>query len=64
MILVIDKSKSAASGLADAFHTMGILSNAITPNEAAGEISHMYRAIVITSTHSIPDPRCTVDRGG
>ena len=57
MILVIDKSKSAASGLADAFHTMGILANAITPNEAAREISHMYRAIVITSTHSIPDLR-------
>ena len=55
MILVIDKSKSAASNLADAFHTMGILSNALTPSEARCEISHMYRAIVITSASSIPD---------
>lgn len=55
MILVIDKSKSAASNLADAFHTMGILSNALTPSEARSELSHMYRAIVITSLHSIPD---------
>ena len=55
MILVIDKSKSAASNLADAFHTMGILSNALTPSEARCELSHMYRAIVVTSAKSIPD---------
>ena len=55
MILVIDKSKSAASNLADAFHTMGILSHALTPSEARCEISHIYRAIVVTSASSIPD---------
>ena len=55
MILVIDKSKSAAGNLADAFHTMGILSNALTPQEALSEISRLYRAAVITSPASIPD---------
>ena len=55
MILVIDKSKSAASNLADAFHTMGILSNALTPSEVISEVSYMYRAIIITSVYSIPD---------
>ena len=55
MILVIDKSRSAANNLADAFHTMGILSNALTPSEATRELSHMYRAIIITSVSAIPD---------
>lgn len=55
MILVIDKSKNAATNLADAFHTMGIPSNAVTPSDARGEVSDIYRAIVITSADSIPD---------
>ncbi len=55
MILVIDKTKSAASNLSDMFYYMGILSYATTPTEAFGEISDMYRAIVITSLQAIPD---------
>lgn len=55
MILVIDKTKTAAANLSDTFYYMGILSHAVTPSEAFSEVSPMYRAIVITSPESVPD---------
>ena len=57
MILVIDKTKHSAVNLSDMFYYMGILSHATTPTDAFSEISPMYRAIIITSLHTLPDVR-------
>lgn len=56
MILVIDESKKAAVNLAGAFSYMGFLSVGVTPSEATGELSPLYRAVVVTSAPRITSP--------
>ena len=62
MILVIDEIKKAAVNLAATFSYMGFLSVGVTPDEATGEISPMYRAVIVTSTPRITSPKELVCR--
>lgn len=55
MILVISRNKKLTSSFTEAFHFMGILSCGTTPTEALGEISLLYRAIVILEPDALPD---------
>ena len=55
MILIIDKSKEIANNIADTFYYMGILSTSVSPNEAFGEISPLYNAVLVTSLHTFAD---------
>ena len=57
MILVVDKTQSAANDLADMFYYMGILASAHTPTTALSEISTAYRAVIILNPSSLPDKR-------
>lgn len=53
MILVIDKSQKDASVASEILYNMGLLSQAITPQRAASEVSNRYRAILITSPEAL-----------
>ena len=57
MILVINRNKKLASSFSEAFHFMGMLSYATTPSEALGEISLLFRAIIILEPDTLPDPK-------
>ncbi len=55
MILVINKSKRNAAILAEAFYYMGVLSRAVTEDEAVSEISELYKAVIIASPNEFSD---------
>ncbi len=57
MILVINRSKKEGRRLADSFHYMGVLSYAVTPAESFGEISTLYRTVVLMHPERLPDER-------
>lgn len=62
MILIINKSKKDARGLADMFYFMGILTAATTPHEALSEISTSYRAALIMNPNTLADKEDFVRR--
>jgi len=55
MILIVNKSKKDARGLADMFYFMGVLTAATTPHEALSEISTSYRAVLVMSPDMLAD---------
>ena len=55
MILIIDKSKKERESVQDMLYYMGILSRAVSPAEAVGEISELYRAVLFTSATGLSD---------
>lgn len=55
MLLIIDKSKSGATHIADMFHYMGFLAYAAEPEEALSELSSLYRCAVIINPDTLPD---------
>ena len=62
MILVIDKSYKNAANVADMFFFMGVLSKAVTIGETFSEISARYRAVIMISPESFPDPEDFIKR--
>ncbi len=62
MIMIINKSKKDARGLADMFYFMGVLTAATTPHEALSEISTNYRAALIMSPDTLADKEDFVRR--
>ena len=62
MILIINKSKKDARGLADMFYFMGVLTAATTPHEALSEISTSYRAVLIMNPDTLADKEDFVRR--
>ena len=57
MILIVAKPKHYANDLSDMFNFMGVLSNAVTPQEALSEISITYRAVLVLHQENIYDER-------
>ena len=55
MLLIISPSKKRARAVSDTFYYMGMISYAVTPNEALSEISDLYRAILMLDPEDIPD---------
>ena len=55
MVLIIHTAKREARAIADIFYYMGVVSYAATPIEALGEISGIYRAILIIDPDNLPD---------
>lgn len=53
LILIIDKSQKDALLVSDILYNMGFLSNAVTPERAAAEISNRYRAVIFISPERI-----------
>ena len=56
MLLIIGRSRSHASAMAEMFNIMGVVTVPATPAEALSEISLFYRAAVIISPESLPEP--------
>ena len=55
MVLIIDTSKKNAVSISDMFYYMGIISRAVTPNEALSEISSLYRVVLVSNPGNFPD---------
>lgn len=55
MLLIIDKSKKKANSTAEIFRYMGIVARAETPETALGEVSLLYRAVLLTSPDLVSD---------
>jgi len=56
MLLIIGRSRSHAEAIAEMFNIMGIGALAATPRETLSEISLIYRAAIIISPDSLPEP--------
>ncbi len=56
MILIVSRNKRRANQYSEMFHFMGILSHVATPYEAYGEISLIYRAVLVLEPDTLPDP--------
>ena len=61
MILIIDKTKRERESIQDMFYYMGIPSRGVAPEEAARELSPLYRAVILTSPDTITALRELVD---
>ena len=62
MVLIINNSKIRARAASDIFYYMGVLSYAVTPNEALAEISPLYRSVVIMDPELLTDAKSYVDQ--
>ena len=56
MILIVDRSLKNAKTISEIFHFMGVLSRAVTPDQALNEISNRYRAVLFSSTNNLISP--------
>ena len=56
MILVINRRRRDAVSVSEMFHYMGLISKAVTPNEALCEISIQYRAVILMEPTTLADP--------
>ena len=55
MLLIIDKNKRDRESAAEMFYYMGFLSYPVSPEDAPGELSGLYRALLFNSTEGIAD---------
>ena len=62
MILIVSRNKRRANQYSEMFHFMGILSHVATPHESYGEISLIYRAVLVLEPGTLPDPEDFVAR--
>lgn len=62
MLLIISKSKAEATALSDMLNIMGILAYPETPTGGLSEINLSYRAVLLMSPDSLPDPSDYIKR--
>ena len=62
MLLIVAQNKRTAESISDIFYYMGIISCAATPTEALGEISSIYKAVLISDPDSFADIKDFISR--
>lgn len=55
MLLIIDKNKRNRESVAEMFYYMGFLAYPVSPDDAPGELSGLYRAVLFNSCEGIAD---------